>query len=516
MIQIIVPCSQLILSREIHLKEVEVQLPVPNQAPESQSKPSFTSSTRYVFSTKTPPPSRATPRVEVLSALPLDLTGSISSGSGIADLLIVKTNGEATLSLGAAGDSSSSELRLDLLKMLKRQGGQLQENQVIKSLEQPRGSRFTVNLFDASSSTHHQQELHLDLKPWCERTKWALQSFDLLLDSETARYIRKSWIESRFGKSGSQDASAGPSGEASKSDWECLVDVLVNGTGATTPVAATLSSNLGSWEKMMNSSSHSSHFDDQFLPSLQLGSRKASQQYRALPSSGRTISTGSLKSIISILHLLGQESRLNLLKRDSHLEAFAQLLVKLGNRFKASSVVDYWMRLVPESVCSLEDQSSAGTTEVMEDLSCFDIYDLLYSRFSQTSTSSVQEILHQWVGNLSSASGLEFVAPRSTTLLFVFSQFSPPTESDSTPTAQKVTDALVKTKIGNSEIDLLPLAVSIPLKEALRTCQLSPPSRWNVDAYRLADRPELARQLELDEGLGLVPVSLPSLVVSRL
>lgn len=51
---------------------------------------------------------------------------------------------------------------------------------------------------------------------------------------------------------------------------------------------------------------------------------------------------------------------------------------------------------------------------------------------------------------------------------------------------------MVKAGMGTGFIDNLPLGVAAPLREAARTCQLSPPAQWPFAAYRIIGRNDLA------------------------
>ncbi|KAF9238387.1 hypothetical protein BU15DRAFT_88428 [Melanogaster broomeanus] len=73
--------------------------------------------------------------------------------------------------------------------------------------------------------------------------------------------------------------------------------------------------------------------------------------------------------------------------------------------------------------------------------------------------------------------------------------------SDSSiPSAQKRAEMTVETlvrmwgtaKKGNLFLDSLPLGIAAPLREAIRTCQLSPPPNWQSEHYELIGRRDLA------------------------
>lgn len=491
----------MILTREIRSEEVKIEFSSAISSSEGQNSTiqKTETLTRYVYKTGPPSPSRASSRIEALSAIPLDSTGSLSSASGISDILVVKNDGTSFLGLGAIGGESSCEIQLDLLKMVGSQSDSNAHNEVIESLEESRGSKFIVNLYNTKDNSNSKREVNLDFKPWCKKIQWVLQSFDLLLDTKTSRSVRKLWIQERFGGSFARDGSDNDA--EVKDDWSSLVKVLTGN-----PIQKKTSSEKDPWRSLLDSNSHEDHFDDDFLPSLDSHSTSTSLKSPNESSSSLTqsISTETLKSIVQVLHLLAQDSRLNVLKRESHLESFAQLIVRLSSVLGAQALADYWIRLVPDAITSLG--TAAASNEGMKDFNGFDVYDLLYSMFSKDfSSHSLSSLLPSMNSIHLEDTSLNLTIPRIKSLLYVFSKFSP--SSDNLSIAQRVTEALVKTKIGSSEIELLPLAVSIPIKEALRSCQLNPPNKWSVEAYRLADRPELARQLEVDEGVGLVPVS---------
>jgi anaphase-promoting complex subunit 1 len=51
----------------------------------------------------------------------------------------------------------------------------------------------------------------------------------------------------------------------------------------------------------------------------------------------------------------------------------------------------------------------------------------------------------------------------------------------------------------NEELDDVPFGIAIPIREALRVCQMNPPSSWPVSAYTLLGRKDLAKMAVMDE-----------------
>lgn len=58
--------------------------------------------------------------------------------------------------------------------------------------------------------------------------------------------------------------------------------------------------------------------------------------------------------------------------------------------------------------------------------------------------------------------------------------------------ADNALQMMIKAGLGIGFISNLPLGVAAPLREAARTCQLSPPAEWPVSAYKLIGRNDLA------------------------
>lgn len=69
-------------------------------------------------------------------------------------------------------------------------------------------------------------------------------------------------------------------------------------------------------------------------------------------------------------------------------------------------------------------------------------------------------------------------------------------ESSAQRRAQTTVETLVRmcgtAKKGHLFLDSLPLGIAAPLREAIRTCQLSPPSHWQPEHYELIGRRDLA------------------------
>jgi anaphase-promoting complex subunit 1 len=87
-------------------------------------------------------------------------------------------------------------------------------------------------------------------------------------------------------------------------------------------------------------------------------------------------------------------------------------------------------------------------------------------------------------------------------LTSVYAALSDNKIADSRKRAENALHLMVKVQIGLDFLRLLPLGIAAPLREAIRTCQLSPSGEWPVGAYQLTGRNDLA------EGVGASPDQL--------
>jgi hypothetical protein len=68
---------------------------------------------------------------------------------------------------------------------------------------------------------------------------------------------------------------------------------------------------------------------------------------------------------------------------------------------------------------------------------------------------------------------------------------------------------MVKLSFTLEDLDDLPFGIALPIREALRICQMNPPSAWPLAAYELLGRKDLAKMAVLEE-TDPVPVKVRS------
>ena len=69
---------------------------------------------------------------------------------------------------------------------------------------------------------------------------------------------------------------------------------------------------------------------------------------------------------------------------------------------------------------------------------------------------------------------------------------APSTQKRAEKAVEKLIDMVGTAKEGAAFLNSLPLGIAAPLREAVRTCQLSPPSHWRTEHYNLVGRHDLA------------------------
>lgn len=73
----------------------------------------------------------------------------------------------------------------------------------------------------------------------------------------------------------------------------------------------------------------------------------------------------------------------------------------------------------------------------------------------------------------------------------LFSKLSDNTQQSTRKRAEATVLMIANERMGRDFLNLLPLSISIPLREAARTCQLGPPSEWPAIAYEFVGRNDL-------------------------
>ncbi|KAF9219333.1 hypothetical protein BS17DRAFT_740882 [Gyrodon lividus] len=251
------------------------------------------------------------------------------------------------------------------------------------------------------------------------------------------------------------------------------------------------------WEQFCALSANSRQFlDDPALQRLSLPVSPATRQYSLFAPKPNPL----LAPVLYVLHMLAEDLRLVVHRHDS-LIVLVPLVCHIAHIIRPEWA-DYWKRLCPDVMPAWPSPSSMRIEMLDDRIPVWppDMAAILYGRISNPDwrfptyetprLASLFDIRPSYAfGNVEPLVSLQ----RLTTAYLCLSD-------SSIPTAQKRAEMTVETlvrmwgtaKKGDLFLDSLPLGVAAPLREAIRTCQLSPPPHWQSEHYELIGRRDLA------------------------
>ncbi|KAG6373998.1 anaphase promoting complex subunit 1 [Boletus reticuloceps] len=251
------------------------------------------------------------------------------------------------------------------------------------------------------------------------------------------------------------------------------------------------------WEQFFSLSVTVRNFqDDPALQHLSLPTHLKTRQFTLVATKPSPL----LAPVLYALHMLAEDLRLVVHRHDS-LVLLVPLVCQIAHIIRPEWA-DYWKRLCP-NVMPAWPASSTTRVETLDDRIPVwppDMAAILYGRISNPDwkfpvyetprLAAMFDIQPSYAfGKVEPLGSLQ----RLTTAYLCLSD-------GSTASAQKRAEMTVETlvrmwgtaKKGQLFLDSLPLGIAAPLREAIRTCQLSPPSHWQPEHYELIDRRDLA------------------------
>ncbi|KIY45780.1 hypothetical protein FISHEDRAFT_8253, partial [Fistulina hepatica ATCC 64428] len=202
-----------------------------------------------------------------------------------------------------------------------------------------------------------------------------------------------------------------------------------------------------------------------------------------------------LPLVLWSLHCLAEDLRL-MADQYELLKTLVPLICRIANLIRPEWT-DYWRRMCPDSVPAWPSVSVSGMTFTESRIPVWppDIAAMLYSRISNPEwTLPAHDILGMSVRFGVSPSliyGRVEPLPNIRRLYSIYKRLA----DASIPTGKRAENAvgyMAELGVDESFIDRLALGVAAPIREAMRTCQLSPPSYWRVSAYRAIGRNDLS------------------------
>ncbi|KAI6022871.1 hypothetical protein BKA83DRAFT_463602 [Pisolithus microcarpus] len=251
------------------------------------------------------------------------------------------------------------------------------------------------------------------------------------------------------------------------------------------------------WDKFCHLTANSRSFaDDPALQRLKLPVSPTSRQYFFFTLKPNPL----LAPVLYALHMLAEDLRLTVHRYDSLL-LLVPLVCQIAH-ITRPEWVDYWKRLCPNIMPAWPSPSTIRADTLDDRIPVWppDMTAVLYGRLSNP----------EW-------KFLPYESPRLASLFdiqpsFAFGNAEPLLTlqrvttaylclaGDSVASTQRRAELTVETLIqtwgtakkGLLFLDSLPLGIAAPLREAIRTCQLSPPGNWRSEHYELVGRRDLA------------------------
>ncbi|UZJ54225.1 hypothetical protein CBS101457_003545 [Exobasidium rhododendri] len=233
------------------------------------------------------------------------------------------------------------------------------------------------------------------------------------------------------------------------------------------------------------------HSLDDLLSPITGSMRTASPEVEAISISSAFARTDAeLADLLQGLNLIAQATRLDVCERASKdMQDLGQLILFLADHLGWQTWSDYWSRLVPLVVTLKKGKSDEASMEEERDI--VDIYDLLQAVKRNRSTA----IRPAFISLLPQFKKVLQVFSTSTRQSATFELMSGGYATSHVKAAKGVVESMLQLGIDRAELKRLPIAVALPLQEAIKTCQQEPPAYWNARAYRFIGREDLAKEI---------------------
>ncbi|TDL26792.1 hypothetical protein BD410DRAFT_741006 [Rickenella mellea] len=251
----------------------------------------------------------------------------------------------------------------------------------------------------------------------------------------------------------------------------------------------TTASSSTTWGSLGSSKSHQRLYQDTALSRLKLP--EGSESLSA--TSVSPVPHKALRFALISFHTLGEDLRI-LVHRQQDLRRLAPLICRIA-RIVRPEWADYWKRLCPDA-CSGWIAWSPHIDEIQKIPAVpVDYTAKLYAKIHNTDApvTSVPDF-----NRIDRADGVSFAYGRSDPFIHlhemheIYKQLSDTSLKDARRRAEAAILQMVKSGRSSDFLNLLPLGLSAPLREAARTCQLCPPPDWPVQAYEFVGRSDLS------------------------
>ncbi|TFK37677.1 hypothetical protein BDQ12DRAFT_713446 [Crucibulum laeve] len=415
-------------------------------------------------------------QIAAVSAVPIRATRE-----SVYDLLFVNPNGGVSLLTHGLRevplniDRSALNLQLNSGRMEIDDNTTFGRGKVV-GVEDAIHSSATLVFGDGVFEKSWKSRAHFELFPKDSLTKDCIQMLARTIPAEASFHLHatflKFWAFRNFSS-------------ADNMEFNCFTEALYSVFDL--PNSGPVASNP--WIRLAQSSSHVRFQDDPVLKRLQLPSTPAIQPIITDQHPNKL-----LAPILYTLHTLAEYLRLRVARFDDILR-IAPVICRIALVIRPEWA-DYWKRLVPDVPIAWPSPTTNVTAHLDDRLAVWpsDMSAVLYGRISAP----------EWKGSFIDT---EHIATRFHTIpSFEYGHCDPLAELHelrmlytdfcegrkfTLERCQKAISTMVS-RLGPSFLDSLPLGAAAPLREAARTCQLSPPADWPLETYRAIGRNDLA------------------------
>ena len=252
------------------------------------------------------------------------------------------------------------------------------------------------------------------------------------------------------------------------------------------------------WERLAHSTSLGRLGDDVVLSGLLLPKRPSLKS-----RSPRKRPHALIAPVLNALHMLGEDLRLMVHQHDE-VHRLAGLICLIAGIIRPEWA-DYWKRFCP-NVTSGWVHRGGDTSFVDDRLPVWppDMTAMFYGRINNPEWKlpwyDIRKLSSQFKLAPSYAYGKLEPLAFLRQLTLIYQCLADKTVEDSRKRAESAMHLMVSHRVGLGFLNLLPIGLAAPLREAARTCQLAPGQDWPAAAYEFVGRNDLAEGASATSG----------------
>ncbi|KIL60704.1 hypothetical protein M378DRAFT_26402 [Amanita muscaria Koide BX008] len=247
-----------------------------------------------------------------------------------------------------------------------------------------------------------------------------------------------------------------------------------------------------SWQKLGYSRSHNRYRDDPALQQLVLPNSCPAP--RPIPTISKPHPL--LSVVLYALHILAENFRL-LMHHYNLVVRLAPVVCRIALDVRPEWG-DYWKRLVPDITDTWPSSATAVIGHLDDRIPLWppDLSAILFGRINSPDWHfpwpEVDDLTKRLNIIPSFAFGRADPIPAMHDLKDIYSTLGDDKASTTLSRSEQAITRLVKSKVGTDILDKIPFGMAAPIREAARTCQLSPPANWPMESYQTIGRNDLA------------------------